>query len=65
MFGCEGKPQATPLRWECGGAGFFDFTRTGGLEISLVGEEVDVTESEAPDDTGAWCKRRHIRSEAE
>ncbi|PNV34302.1 hypothetical protein C1708_19845 [Streptomyces sp. DH-12] len=22
-----------------------------------MGEEVDVTESEAPDDTGAWCKR--------
>ncbi len=49
------------MRW----CGPFDITRAGGLEISLVGEEVGVTESEAPDDTGAWCKRRHIRSEAE
>lgn len=65
MFGCEAKPQATPLTSECRAAGFTVITRTGGVEIPPAGEEVDVTESEAPDDTGAWCKRRHIRSEAE
>ncbi|QER89242.1 hypothetical protein F3L20_28285 [Streptomyces tendae] len=57
MFGCEGKPQATPLGSDCRGAGFSIITRTGGLEISRAGEEVDVTESEAPDVTGVWCKR--------
>ncbi|GGV53834.1 hypothetical protein GCM10010293_67370 [Streptomyces griseoflavus] len=45
--------------------GVFAITRTGGLEISLLGEEVDVTESEAPDVTGAWCKRESLRTEAE
>ena len=28
-------------------------------------EEVDVTESEAPDVTGAWCKREALRIDAE
>lgn len=65
MFGCEGKPQATPLESDCRAAGFFAITRTGGLEISPMGEEVDVTESEAPDVTGAWCKRETLRTEAE
>ncbi len=45
--------------------GFFTITRTGGVEILPAGEEVDVTESEVPGLTGAWCKRETLRSEAE
>lgn len=30
-----------------------------------MGEEVDVTESEAPDVAGAWCERETLRTEAE
>ncbi len=30
-----------------------------------MGEEVDVTESEVPGMTGAWCKREMLRTEAE
>jgi hypothetical protein len=48
MFGCEEKPQATPLESECRAAGFAVITRTGGVEIPPTGEEVDVTESEVP-----------------
>ena len=40
-------------------------TRAGGMEILPAGEEVDVTESEAPDVTGAWCKRETLRTDAE
>lgn len=37
-------------------------TRTGGVEILPAGEEeVDVTESEAPEVTGVWCKREMLR----
>jgi len=45
--------------------GFFVITRAGGVEISPMGEEVDVTESEVPDLTGTWCKRETLRTEAE
>ncbi|MYT00651.1 hypothetical protein GTY58_26645 [Streptomyces sp. SID5469] len=42
--------------------GFSAITRTGGVEISPTGEEeVDVTESEVPVLTGAWCKREMLR----
>lgn len=37
-------------------------TRIGGVEILSAGEEeVEVTESEAPDMAGAWCKREKLR----
>ena len=65
MFGCEGKPQATPLKSECRAAGFSFITRDGGVEISPTGEEVEVTESEVPGHTGTWCKREMLRTEAE
>ncbi|BCL20861.1 hypothetical protein GCM10017668_27040 [Streptomyces tuirus] len=45
--------------------GFFIITRNGGVEISLTGEEVEVTESEVPGLAGAWCKRETLRTEAE
>ncbi|QFI43096.1 hypothetical protein FQ762_15425 [Streptomyces coelicolor A3(2)] len=61
MFGCEAKPQATPLKSECCAAGFTVITRTGGVEISPAGEEVDVTESEVSGWTGTWCKREMLR----
>jgi hypothetical protein len=48
MFGCEAKPQATPLKSECRAAGFTVITRAGGVEIPPAGEEVEVTESEVP-----------------
>ncbi|RDD85748.1 hypothetical protein DVZ84_27930 [Streptomyces parvulus] len=61
MFGGEAKAQATPPKSDCPGAGFAVITRTGGVEISPAGEEVDVTESEVPGCTGTWCKREMLR----
>ena len=45
--------------------GISTITRDGGMEILPAGEEVEVTESEVPGLTGAWCKREMLRSEAE
>jgi len=62
MFGCERKAQAAPLLSECHAAGFSAITRGDGVEILPMGEEeVEVTESEVPGLTGAWCKREMLR----
>ena len=38
------------------------FKKIGGVETSPTGEEeVEVTESEVPVPTGAWCKREMLR----
>ncbi len=65
MFGCEGKPQATPLISECRAA-VWESSAAPGVSISPMGEEeVEVTKSEVPVLTGAWCKRETLRTEAE
>ena len=51
------------IRLPC--CGFFVIARAGGVEISPMGEEVDVAESEVPGVTGTWCKRETLRTEAE
>ncbi|GGJ34667.1 hypothetical protein GCM10012282_34310 [Streptomyces lacrimifluminis] len=62
MFGCEGKPQATPRKSECCAAGFANHPSAGRVGILPMGEEeVEVTESEVPEYTGAWCKRETLR----
>ncbi|AZQ35172.1 hypothetical protein EJ357_18105 [Streptomyces cyaneochromogenes] len=44
------------------GCGFYALTRGHGVEILPMGEEeVEVTESEVPGLTGAWCKREMLR----
>ena len=65
MFGCERKAQATPRKSECRARGISTIIRDGGMGILLAGEEVEVTESEVPGLTGAWCKRETLRIEAE
>ncbi|GAA3504049.1 hypothetical protein GCM10019016_111620 [Streptomyces prasinosporus] len=65
MFGCEGKPQATPLESDCRAAGFSQSPALVDWRSRLRGEEVDVTESEVPGLAGAWCKREMLRTEAE
>ncbi|MGW1544152.1 hypothetical protein ACWCPM_28595 [Streptomyces sp. NPDC002309] len=40
---------------------FFAITQNGRVEISPMGEEVDVTESAVPGLTGTWCTREMLR----
>jgi hypothetical protein len=62
MFGCKGKAQAIPLAIRMPCCGFCAIIRGDGVEILPMGEEeVEVTESEVPGLTGAWCKREMLR----
>jgi len=61
----RGKPQATPLESECRATGFLLSPGLVNWRSRPWGMEVEVTESEVPGSTGAWCKRETLRTEAE